>query len=171
VLKIAPTSTLSGNGSITPQGNGALVIEGTVSPGASPGRLTVFGAMTNTPSATLLFELIGTTPDTQHDVLALGGRLVIAGTLAVDLPPSFLPRPNDAFTIITATSFSGTFSNVLAGKLTYQRHSFDVVQTSSSITLRNYAVIPEATALHLLPAAALLSLPRRRRRNAQRSAD
>ncbi|MEK6702734.1 MAG: hypothetical protein AABZ53_10760 [Planctomycetota bacterium] len=87
--------------------------QGTVSPGNSPGTLSVQGAFDQSaPSGILDIELAGLTPGTQHDVLAISGAAALGGTLRVRLLDGFLPTSGDSFTILTAASITGAFSTV-----------------------------------------------------------
>lgn len=75
---------------------------GTVSPGLSPGTLTLSGNYLSSSNSVLEMELNGLTPDTQHDVLAISGTNVIfEGTIDVTL--GFDPTIGDTFTIATTT--------------------------------------------------------------------
>ena len=57
-------------------------------------------------------ELGGTTPGTQHDQLVVNGTATLGGTLKVSFTGGFTPSLGDTFTILTATSVTGTFAAV-----------------------------------------------------------
>jgi fibronectin-binding autotransporter adhesin len=81
--KIASAQTLvNAGGLIGGRGTlgGSLVNSGIVSPGDSPGTLTVNSNYTQNPSGTLRIEVAGLGA-TQHDLLAVGGHASLAGTL------------------------------------------------------------------------------------------
>ncbi len=104
--------TLGGRGLIRSPG---MINEGTIKPGRSPGRLSIEGNLTQTaPDGEIQIELAGTTPDTQHDVLAVTGTVSLGGTLRVFLLDGFIPAPQDVFTVITGASVSGDFASVIA---------------------------------------------------------
>src|SRR5690606_7730179 len=88
--------TLSGVGTINlPSAN--LTNDGNVSPGLSPGTLTLGGNYLSTGNSVLEMELNGLIPDTEHDVLAITGTNVIfEGT--VDVTLGFQPSIGDSFT-------------------------------------------------------------------------
>ena len=70
--------TLSGNGTV----GGNVFNSGVVSPGHSPGKLTVKGNYTQTAAGTLLIEVAGRNAG-QFDVLAVGGKANLAGTVRI----------------------------------------------------------------------------------------
>ena len=106
-LSISAGETLSGSGTI--QTN--LTNAGTVSPGSSPGTITVDGDYTQDPSGTLLIELSGTTPGT-YDQLVVTDTAVLDGALQIQLLDSFTPALNDTFTIMTYGSSTGRFEEL-----------------------------------------------------------
>lgn len=104
---IASGDSFSGTGTI--QSN--LTNAGTVSPGHSPGTITVNGDYTQEASGTLAIELGGTIPDTEHDQLVVTGAVTLGGTLNVTLINDFSPGLGDSFTIMTFGSISGSFAS------------------------------------------------------------
>ena len=99
---------LRGSGQVT--GN-VTNTSGTVSPGASPGTLSINGNYSQGSGGTLLAEITGTTPGTQFDRLAVTGTVALNGTLAID-SSSFTPALTDTFQILTGSAVSGTFSQL-----------------------------------------------------------
>lgn len=102
-------SGLNFTGSGTIEAN--LINSGTVSPGSSPGTITVTGDYTQQSDGTLAIELGGTTPDTEHDQLAVSGAVTLGGALNVTLINEFSPELGDSFTIMTYGSVSGSFAS------------------------------------------------------------
>jgi uncharacterized protein (DUF2141 family) len=98
--------TFSGTGTIQAD----LTNSGTISPGTSPGTLTVDGTYTQESTGTLAIEIGGTTPDTEHDQLVVTGAGALDGTLDVTLINDFTPALGQSFTILTYASRTGTFS-------------------------------------------------------------
>lgn len=100
---------LGGSGTIA----GAVVVNGTLSPGSSPGLITL-GTLTLNPSATTLIEVVS--PGTRGvdfdaiDITGLSG-LTYGGTLAFAFGGSALPEG----TSLTIFGFTGTPSSLLAG--------------------------------------------------------
>ena len=89
---------------------------GTLTPGNSPGILSITGGYAQGTAATLEIELGGTTAGEQHDQLDVAGTVNLDGTLDL-LPLASYTDPAtrgtaDDFTIITAGERSGTFSTV-----------------------------------------------------------
>lgn len=80
----------------------------TIRPGFPLGSLAMEGTLTQGANATLHIE-IGSSGE---DRLSITGSATLAGTLVVDLVDGFEPEGGEAFTILTATSRTGTFTNV-----------------------------------------------------------
>ncbi|MGD9691888.1 MAG: hypothetical protein AB7G17_03520 [Phycisphaerales bacterium] len=112
-IRVGATGTLAGDSTV----QGAVNVAGVTAPGSttSPtGQLSVQGPYTQTSGATLRIDLAGTTPGTQHDVLAVSGAASIAGTLVLNLVSGFSPPGGTTFTVLTAPNVTGTFSTVQA---------------------------------------------------------
>jgi hypothetical protein len=98
--------TLNGSGTIA----GNLVADaGMLSPGSSPGTLTITNNFTQYAGNTLRIEVAGRGTG-QFDQLRVGGAATLGGRLSVRLLNGFAPAPGDQFPILTAASVSGTFS-------------------------------------------------------------
>ena len=130
---VNPGGLLGGQGII----GGNLVNGGVVSPGSSPGTLTVNGDYTQNPNGTLRIEVAGLAPS-QHDVLAVNGHASVAGTVQLVRVGGFNLRLGDQITFLTATSgVSGTFGNVENDFLaTGSIVVFDVVYLPNAIVLK-----------------------------------
>ena len=99
---------LRGHGSL----GGNLVNSGIVSPGDSPGTLTVNGGYTQNSGGTLRIEVAGLAPS-QHDLLAVNGHASLAGTLQLIGLGSFKLHVGDEVTFLTANGgVSGMFGTV-----------------------------------------------------------
>ena len=108
--------TLRGSGLIT-TGSGSIPGQvesrgGTVSPGNGIGTLSIEGRFANAANSTLAIELGGLAAGTQYDQLLVDGQAALSGTLNVSLL-GFTPFAGDTFTILTADSLSGQFTNLL----------------------------------------------------------
>jgi uncharacterized protein with beta-barrel porin domain len=103
------TGTLSGGGTI--QGN--LTNQGTVSPGNSPGTLTITGNYTQTASGTFTVDIASAT---NYDKLNVSGTASLDGTVQVVLDGGYVPAANQTFSnIITAAGgINGTFATIEA---------------------------------------------------------
>jgi len=100
--------TLSGTGTI----NGTVVNGAVVSPGSSPGTLTINGNYTQTAAGVLQMELGGLTPGSGFDRLVVNGQATLAGALNVTLINSFTPGFGDAFSVLSYNSRSGNFASI-----------------------------------------------------------
>ena len=129
---VNPGGLLGGSGII----GGNLVNSGVVSPGSSPGTLTVNGDYTQNPSGTLRIEVAGLSPG-QFDVLAVNGHASVAGTLQLVRVGDFNLSVGDQITFLTASNgVSGTFGNVENDFLaTGSIVVFDVVYLPNGVVL------------------------------------
>ena len=107
-LNLASGDSLIGSGTLAAN----LVNAGTVSPGSSPGIITVDGDYTQGVDGILEIELGGTTEGTGYDQLVVTGAATLQGTLNVTLLPGFTPQEGDTFFIIDYSSGTGTFDTV-----------------------------------------------------------
>ncbi len=110
---------LGGSGSIL----GAVTIAGgTLSPGNSPGQLSVASLVLGAPG-TVLMEIAGTTAGTQYDQISLTNSLTYDGTLALDLSQAF--DDNTTFDLFAGfTSFSGNLSSITSVGSAYNGLTF-----------------------------------------------
>ncbi len=83
--------------------------------GASPGVLSIIGAMELTNSTVLAIELFGTGTN-QFDQLLVSSSASLGGTLAINLVDGFRPAPGDSFPIVQAGSITGQFGNATNGQ-------------------------------------------------------
>ncbi|MCP4274366.1 MAG: hypothetical protein GY781_20780, partial [Gammaproteobacteria bacterium] len=96
------TGSLTGTGTFDMDGQS---IDGTIIPGASPGKMTYTGNQTFTAASTLEIEVNGTTPTTEHDQIVVNGTTTISGALNPTI--GYTPTKNDRIVILTATAISG----------------------------------------------------------------
>ena len=111
-----------------------LVNSGTISPGSSPGTITLDGDFTQEASGTLSIELGGATPDTEYDQLVVTGAATLDGTLDVSLIDTFSPSAGQSFSILTYGSHTGTFSTLNLPDLD-PGLAWEVAYGSSAVTL------------------------------------
>jgi len=113
------TATLSLNGgALTGNGTveGKVANNATVSPGASPGTLTINGNYVQSPNGVLKIQLDGPAPGTEYDQLLVSGSVTLGGTLDVTTGNGFTPTPGNAFQIIAFGSrFPGSTFAVMNG--------------------------------------------------------
>lgn len=160
--------TLATNVNATSGGTGL-----TLSPGQSTGLLDINGNVLLNANDSLAIEIGGTTQAALvngydwADILGTTG--LGNSSLVVTLVNGFTPTPANTFTILTATGgLTGTFGNVLSGKITGSGYTFDVSYTGNSVILSNAQEIlpaPEPSSLCLLGLGALVVVGRRRRKH------
>ena len=102
LVSVGALGTLGGSGLI----EGSIVSEGLVSPGTSPGTLTVDGDFTQDAGGTLLMEIASLASFDQLDV---SGTLFAGGTLEVDLL-GYSPAAGDTFDLLDFASATGSFT-------------------------------------------------------------
>ncbi len=119
---------LGGTGQIA----GNLQNASLLSPGNSPGLLTVGGDYTQTSAGSLLIQLASSTA---FDKLGIGGMAKLDGTLQVAFVDQFRPYIGETFTFLTADAgITGTLSTLDTGyvikmSLSYESKSVTLVAT------------------------------------------
>lgn len=179
VLRIGTSGTgteellnIAGNGLVL----GNLIVSNTLSPGLSPGTLTVTGAMTFLPTSILAFELDGTTTNVGggiNDLLVLAGangNLTLDGTLNVTELSAFTNQgwaDGDFWTLITYEGGIFNDNGMDLGTLpTLDDGLLWALDTSVSGEIRLAIVIPEPSTWALLGIGfAAVGVLSRRRRN------
>ncbi len=104
--------TLNGVGTVA----GNVITDGIVSPGNSPGILTIAGNFVQGSAGLLNIELGGLTPGTGFDQLVVTGNASLNGTLGLLQVPlsGFVPAPGSSYRFLSVGgSSSGTFSSIL----------------------------------------------------------
>jgi hypothetical protein len=99
--------TLAGTGTI----NGNVMNNGKVSPGDSPGVLTVVHNYTQAQYATLMIQIAGANTG-DFSVLNVLGNANLNGFLDPVLLKGFVPTIGDSFTFLNYASFTGEFSHI-----------------------------------------------------------
>ena len=90
---------------------------GLVQPGLSPGTLHIEGPFVSQPAGSLAVEIAGQTPGSQHDQLVATGPITLDGTLTIETDPAFTPVEGDSFVIMTGSSVTGTFDDLVGDEL------------------------------------------------------
>jgi uncharacterized protein with beta-barrel porin domain len=138
-----PGSTLTGNISVASGAtfgsagtvHGNLTVAGTLSPGASPGILTVNGNVALASSSRTLFEM---TPSVS-DQLAVNGTLTIAENATLNVTGARPLTPGTAYSLITTTGgISGDFttSNKAATVLGFLRQTANTLDLVGTIQIK-----------------------------------
>jgi hypothetical protein len=108
------------------------------------GLLTITGTYTQLATGNLTGTINGTTAGTGFSQLAISGTATLAGTINFTVTSAFQKSLTlgETFTVLTASSISGTFSNTtIAINSTLQ---FDVSYTSTGVVLTVASVTPSA---------------------------
>ncbi len=128
---VNPGGFLGGRGGL----GGSLVNSGIVSPGDSPGTLTVNSNYTQNANGTLRIEVAGLGA-TQHDLLAVGGHASLAGTLQFVRLGDFNLHVGDKLTFLTANGgVSGSFGTVQNEFLSGTIVKVEVVNLPNAVVL------------------------------------
>jgi autotransporter-associated beta strand protein len=96
---------LTGNGTV----QGSLQNAGLVSPGNSPGTITVQGDFTQTAAGTLAIEFAA---PTSYDHLAVSGTATLGGTLQLTGLAGFVPVGSGQLDFLTAAAVTGQFDTI-----------------------------------------------------------
>jgi hypothetical protein len=111
------SQTLTMGGSSMVKGTGLIIGDythpagSTLAPGASPGTITVNGALTNIGDWAI--EIGGATAGTLYDqVLATGVTTLTSGTVNVTLISGYDPPLGTSFVVLDAASLTGTFTAI-----------------------------------------------------------
>jgi len=164
------TSFLGGTGTITAP---AVTAGGIVSPGNSPGMLTITGDFTLLNTSVLLIELSGTTQGTSYDYLNVGGNVALDGALEVKLLNGFGSSVvgADTFTILSSGGLgglTGAFANVASGGRIFTLDGAGSFQVNyaglDAVTLTNFQAVPEPSTYVLFGAGLLVVAAGLRRR-------
>jgi outer membrane autotransporter protein len=106
LITVENAGSLSGSGMIL----GNVINKGLVSPGNSPGTLTISGDYTQDSNSTLRIEIVD---HSNYDKLIVGGKASLGGGLQVIPSQSLVVKYGDRFDIIFADQISGEFASVV----------------------------------------------------------
>ena len=120
---------LEGDGVI----DGEVVSGGKISPGSSPGSITVNGSFTQKAGGVLELELGGSAPGGDYDQLVINGTANLGGCLRLRSPGGSFPANGTAFTPLSATSLTGGFDEIITD-LPSGRRLFEVVIGATEVT-------------------------------------
>lgn len=103
-----------------------FVMDGKLSPGSSPGILTVIGDLTTSSTATFNIEIDGPNAGTDYDQILVTNSAVLEGTIVIDL--GYLPANNASFQILKANTLSScNFPAKITTSYNGSPYTFDVV--------------------------------------------
>ena len=129
-ISVWQNSTLGGRGAVS----ATTLCEGTLAPGAPIGTLIHHGNLALSQSASVGIEIGGYNPDSDFDRVMVDGHLCLSGTLSLSLANGFIPRSGDRFVIMTGSSVSGSFSDVVISNCPSELAA-DVVVDDTSVTI------------------------------------
>jgi autotransporter-associated beta strand protein len=162
--RLANTSGVTVDAGATLGGSGVIAalatVNGTLSPGNSPGEITL-SSLALGSTATTLIEITGTTRGSQYDGVTIltDGGLGYGGSLSFDFGSlfddnttfdifSFTGTPTGSFTSIASTgSYAGTWTNNNNGTYSLQQGSQTLTFSQLS---GDVVIVPEPTALMLI---------------------
>ncbi|HLI06274.1 MAG TPA: hypothetical protein VKV40_06890 [Ktedonobacteraceae bacterium] len=126
--------SLTGKGTITSNvQNGALIDPGTALPGE--GKITMSGNYTQISAGTLRTAIKGTgNPGTSYDQLVVNGTVTLNGTLDIETAADFTPAQGSKFTVVKATTLTGTFAKLLNNQLP-NGLAYHASYTTTAVTL------------------------------------
>lgn len=172
-VTVASGGTLGGSGTIG--GSVTVASGGTLSPGNSPGLLTIGGGLTLDSGSAIVMELNGTTRGTLYDAINVTGALAYGGSLTLNF--GALSEAGNSYNLFDFGSQNGVFQGItLAGQYagsftnnsgvwTYDDNSLLFTFTQSTGVLNvSTSVIPEPSTYGVLIAAGLLAFAIFRRR-------
>ncbi len=145
------SGTLTGGGTVIADvSNDAFM-----SPGNVLGTLTVNGKLNLMANSVLSFDIGGTTQGATYDFLSVSGTATLGGTLAINFVNGARQTmlPTDTFTLLSASSISGSFANVASGTRlmsNFGQGSFLVTYSGSNLVLSNFDPVPEPSTWALL---------------------
>ncbi|EGF33017.1 outer membrane autotransporter [Oxalobacteraceae bacterium IMCC9480] len=144
--------TLGGSGTLS--GNLA-VAGGTLSPGFSPGSLTITGNLDLSASGTTTIELGGLIPGSGFDVINVGGIANLAGVLNVASYGGYVAAAGTTYNFLNFGASSGRFSSInlpTATGMTYSTQGNFSQLAALALPVAPTVVTPPAIAVALPPA-------------------
>jgi len=148
---------LAGTGTISAD----VLLSGMLSPGNSPGLLSIAGDYTQTHFGELDIEIGGLTAGSQFDQLRIGGLATLDGTLRINFLSGFAPSVGDSFEFLDFLgTHQGTFGTLTSNVPGLQ---FRIDDNGTNITLVVTQVQTPEPATVLLMVSGLLGLLMRRR--------
>ncbi|WP_425398457.1 hypothetical protein [Aeoliella sp.] len=142
-LELGEFGTLSGNGTI----RGDTVVDGVISPGNSPGKLSFEGDFMQLATSILRIELGRGVAGVDYDLIEVAGIATLGGTLEIVVLPGFEPQLVDRFDFFAASEVHGVFDQVR-----FRGGSALLTYGDTGIMLSNvvYTGVPEPRSIVLL---------------------
>jgi uncharacterized repeat protein (TIGR01451 family) len=114
-----PDGDVIGDGTLDLTQAAAVSFEGTLSPGASPGILTVAGSIELGADADVFIEVGGESPGSSLDRLDVTNDLTAGGLLEVELIHPYHPEGGEQYQVLTFNQLLGAFDTILLPPLQY----------------------------------------------------
>jgi len=147
---------VSGPGSFT--GLGTHYFEGDMSPGSSPGDVSIEGSAVFGSGAELCIELSGLASGSEYDTLSIEQLADLGGTLDVCYLGPFAAAPGNQFVILSAASIADEFDTVNFPDAQDWFINYDTPNGNVVV-----GVVPEPATMSLLALGGLAIIRRRRR--------
>ncbi len=130
-------SEYGGSGNI--QFPSGFIIDGELSPGSSPGILTVIGDLTTAPEATFNIEIDGPNAGTEYDQIIVTNQAILEGSINITL--GYLPANDASFEIVTTgTLTSCNFPSQITASYNGTDYTFNVVCQNNILYLNGPGV-------------------------------
>ncbi len=110
------TGLITGNGTLDVSDAISFTNNGTISPGLSPGVLSIYGSVLLGPQSNLLLEMAGPNSN-QYDRLNITGNITLGGRLSFSMLGGYMPTPADSLSILNCGSWSGGFQQISGNDL------------------------------------------------------
>ncbi len=155
--------TISGTGTLA---SVAIASGGTLSPGDSPGLLTVDGDLGLAPGSMTLIEISGRSrgADPGYDAVNVSGALSLGGTLSVSFLDGFAPSGSATFDLFRFGSIGGSFAQINLPSVGGYVWDSSMLAIDGTLSLSALSSVPEPGSFALLASLASLGACAHRRR-------
>jgi hypothetical protein len=117
--------------------------------------LSITGTYTQLSTGTMNVSIGGTAVGTQYSQLKITGAASLGGTLTVAAINSFTPTVGQTFTVLTAKSITGTFSNTTIAINATEQYS--ISYTATGVVLTVVSIPPSKSGAAAQPAADMVA--------------
>ena len=110
-VAVRDSGTIQGRGLLTVTGR--LTNFGVITPGLSPGILTLAGDFEQDATGAVIAEIAGPTPGTQHDQFIVTGSATMGGRLVLQFMNGYAPKTGEHFDVLKMTgATTGDFATI-----------------------------------------------------------
>jgi len=117
------------------------------------GLLAITGTYTQLATGAMKLSIGGTTVGTQYSQLAITGAASLAGTLSAAQINAFVPTVGQTFTVLTASSVTGTFTNTTIAINSNEHYVVSYTATSVVLTVASGPASKSSSNNSALPVA------------------